>query len=369
MARRLLYLNGLAIIGAVLNHSAGWGYVAMFFWAHRYLPVSSPNFDQFGSISYYSLRIVEQLIIFSIPAFLFVSGFFVAFATRKNQATIDWKFIGTRIRYLVIPYLFWSFIMLALDAVEGQIYGLPEYLRRIFLGETTAAFYFVPLLIQLYLLAPALVPLARQRWKLLLAVTFFLLSVVHIIRYYQILNITLPVPQVTNIFAAGWFFPGNIFWFASGIVYGFHQSMVRTFLVRFRWYFVAAALLLFVICVFEWERLLFFSGQQWITPKETWLDTFFAAAFLLSFLSLEQKTNKVTRLIEDLGSRSFGIYLVHSLVLTLVSRGIYHIAPGILGMQFIFQPILLLSGIGLPLLLMEIVKRSPARRIYSYLFG
>lgn len=369
MARRLLYLNGLAIIGAVLNHSAGWGFVAMFFWAHRYMPVASPNFAQFGSAPYFALRLIEQLIIFSIPAFLFVSGFFVAFATRKNQETVGWKFIGTRVQYLVIPYLLWSFIMLALEAVEGQVYNLPEYVRRILLGETTAAFYFVPLLIQLYLLAPVLVPQARRHWKLLLGVTFILLSVVHIIRYYQILNIPLPIPKVANIFAAGWFFPGNIFWFASGMVFNLHQAGFKASLARFRWLFLATAIILYIICFFEWERLLSLSGQEWITPKETWLDTFFAGAFLLSFLAFEQKNGKITRLLEDLGSKSFGIYLVHSLVLTLVSRGIYHLAPWMLGMQFIFQPILIMSGIGFPLLLMEIVKRSPIRRFYSYQFG
>ncbi len=367
MARRLLYLNGLAIIGAVLNHAAGWGYVALFFWTHRYMPVTSPNFAQLGSISYYALRVIEQLIIPSIPAFLFVSGFFVAFATRKTQATVEWKFIGTRIRYLAIPYLIWSVIMLASDAVDGQVYSLGGYLRRILLGETTAAFYFVPLVIQLYLLAPYLVPLARSRWKPLLTGSFVLMAAVHIIRYFQIVNV--PLPSIVDTFAAGWFFPGNLFWFACGMVFNFHQPAVKPFLERFRWHFLAAAVIFYAAGVFEWETLLRLSGQSWITPKETFIDNFFSMAFLLCFLSFGQATTQVTRLLENLGSRSFGIYLVHSLVLTVAARGIYHIAPKILGMQILFQPLLIACGIGIPLLLMEIVRRSPVRRFYSYLFG
>jgi probable poly-beta-1,6-N-acetyl-D-glucosamine export protein len=369
MARRLLFLNGLAIIGAVLNHAAGWGYVAMFYWAHRFRPVSSPNFDMIGSFSYYSLRSIEQIITSAIPAFLFVSGFFVAFATRKSQSTVDWKFIGIRIRYLAIPYLLWSLLMLSFEAVEGVFYTPIEYLRRILLGETTAAFYFVPLLIQLYLLAPYLVPLARNRWKLLLLVSGLLQVVVHIIRYYQIINIPLPFNAVMNFFAAGWFFPGNLFWFSLGIVFGFHQQIFKPFLIRFRWQMLAAAFLLLAAGIFEWELLFAASGQDWITPKETLLDNFLSITFLLCFLAFDQAPTPITRFIEELGSRSFGIYLVHSLVLTVAARAVYHLAPWMLGMQIFFQPLLILLGIGIPLLLMEIVKRSPARRIYSYQFG
>jgi hypothetical protein len=35
MFKRLLFLNGLATIGLILFHSAGWGFVAMFFWPER----------------------------------------------------------------------------------------------------------------------------------------------------------------------------------------------------------------------------------------------------------------------------------------------------------------------------------------------
>ena len=76
--RRLLILNGLAIIGVILFHAAGWGFVAIFAWSDRYMPVMETVSDQRGSAPYNALRLVEQLVVFSIPAFLFVSGFFIA---------------------------------------------------------------------------------------------------------------------------------------------------------------------------------------------------------------------------------------------------------------------------------------------------
>ena len=85
MAKRLLLPNGLSIASVILFHAAGWGLTAMFAWPHRYLPVTSPNYDQAGSASYYALRLVEQLIIFAISAFIFVSGFFIAFTAGRDR--------------------------------------------------------------------------------------------------------------------------------------------------------------------------------------------------------------------------------------------------------------------------------------------
>jgi hypothetical protein len=49
MVRKLLYLNGLAIIGVILFHTAGTGFTAMFAWGHRHLPDSVPVMSQVGS--------------------------------------------------------------------------------------------------------------------------------------------------------------------------------------------------------------------------------------------------------------------------------------------------------------------------------
>ncbi|MBE0410694.1 MAG: hypothetical protein IBX69_13290, partial [Anaerolineales bacterium] len=119
----------------------------------------------------------------------------------------------------------------------------------------------------------------------------------------------------------------------------------------------------------EWELLLHWSGSDWIGPRETLIDQLFAAAFLLSYIGFDKVRLPFTRQIEYLGSKSYGIYLIHSPVLEYTSRIIYHLAPTILAYQFVFQPLLYLVGFGLPLLLMALVNRSPSRRFYSFAFG
>jgi hypothetical protein len=53
----------------------------------------------------------------------------------------------------------------------------------------------------------------------------------------------------------------------------------------------------------------------------------------------------------------------------VAARAIYHFLPALLGYQIVFQPILYAAGLGIPLLLMALVRHSPARRFYAYQFG
>jgi fucose 4-O-acetylase-like acetyltransferase len=103
MVRRLLYPNGLAILFVVLFHTTSWGMTAMFAWTPRYLPVSEPVFDQTGSLPYYWVRFVEQVVVVAVPALLFVSGYFVAFTTGQRD-NLAWSQIWGRIKKLLIPY-------------------------------------------------------------------------------------------------------------------------------------------------------------------------------------------------------------------------------------------------------------------------
>lgn len=370
MTKRLLYLNGLATLGVILNHSIAWGFIGMFFWTQRYLPVAVPNFDQMGSLNYYGLRVLEQLVTPTIAAFLLVSGYFTAFATRKDQDFPGWKFLGNRIRSLVLPYLVWTVVMiLYYHFMEGVEYTPGDLLRNLFLGQTTEAFYFIPLLVQLYLLTPLLARFARDHWKALLILAGLLQGFVQLLRYPLILGIGFPGSNILTALTPGWFFPGNIFWFCSGMVLGFHLNEIKPWLVRMRWGLSAAAIVFLAAGIFEWEWILRASGQNWLTPKVTLLDNFFTLFFLAGFIGFENLRLPISDRINSLGTKSFGIYLSHSLVLIITARLVYHFLPAILPAQWVFQPLLITASLGIPLLVMSLFHRTPLKVVYSYVFG
>lgn len=370
MVRRLLVLNGLCVLAVVLYHSSGWGFTSMFWWTDRYSPVATPNFDQMGSLAYYGLRAVEQAVIFGIPGFLFVSGYFIAVATGRNQSTIGWTVILTRIKKLAIPFLFWSVLILMADIVLlGARFTPKEFLLTIITGQTRPPYYYVPVLAQLLVLSVLLVPLAKHRWKLLLLVA----ALVHILvlswEYVLILEPDSPILKLLLPLGAWAFFPKFVFWFSFGIVVGFHLPQFKRALSRVKWALPGALAITFVLGMVEWEVLLRLSGQDWLAPRETIIDHLYAGAFLLTFFAFEGSTPVFSKRLSKLGESSYGVYLIHAPVLTYSAKIIYHLLPWLLAYQILLQPLLIVVGLGVPLLLMAIVNRSRARNYYAYLFG
>lgn len=379
MVRRLLLLNGLAILGVILFHSSGWGFVAMFAWQDRYLPITGLDYNPMGSPAYYTLRIIEQLIIFCLPAFMFVSGYFIAFATPRHQSTVGWNVVVARIKNLLIPYFLWSIALLFLLFLEGKTFSIVEYLKLLLTGGTNPAYYYVILLCQLYLISPFLVPLAKTRWMLLLIMTGLIqLITVQLFQYPVLVGITHPSAELLGQLVPQWFFSSRIFWFSFGIVTGFHLQTVKEWAVRFKWVLLGVLVFSFLLGIPEWELYVHMSGLDWLNHRETLIDSIYATVLLLSFIAFDKQQIPLSKQIGDLGTKSFGIYIVHSPVMEYTARAIYHLAPWVLTHQVLFLPIIILMGLGVPLLLMEVVKRlmtlkmvqhSPAPNVYPYLFG
>lgn len=369
MIRRLLLLNGVAIIAVILFHSAGWGFVAMNFWTDRYLEVSVPNFDQAGSPDYYFLRLLEQITVFAIPAFLFVSGYFIAFAAGRTGKNVSWSIVWTRIRGLLIPYLIWSLLLILLAALQGKTQSIGGYVRSLVTGSTNPAYYYVPLLIQYYLLSPILVPFARRKWLILLVVTGLIQLSVQLLYYPTLFGWESTTFDSIFDSVPKWLFPTRIFWFTLGVVAGFHIKNLSKVLVRFRRPLLVATIILFFIGVIEWELILKTTGQEWIDHRETLTDSLYSIAFIFSFLAYYASSIPLSRQINELGIRSFGIYLIHSPTMQYTGRIIYNFVPRILAMQILYLLIIAVAGLGIPLTLMAIVNRSPFRGYYKYIFG
>ena len=370
MIRRMLYLNGVAITAVVLFHAAGMGFVAMFSWSHRYLPPGVPATSQIGSPSYYALRLLEQLIVFCIPAFLFVSGYFIAVATGKNRPTVSWEFIRARLKALLIPYLIWTFVILVSQVVlEDKSLSVRRLFLDIFTGSTNEVMYFVPLLVQFYLLSPLLVRLVRKNWKAVFVVVFVLQIGVQLLAYPTFLGLESPLADVLTRSVPKWFFLSRILWFPLGIIFGFHLEQFKPFLQRWRWPLLAVALLAIPVGMIEWELYFRLSGQEWLAHRETLVDTLYGMAVILSFLAFAQVRLPLPKQVERLGKDSYGIYLTHALFIQYTAKVIYHLTPQLLGYQILLQPIFILVGFAGPLLLMAVFERTPLRRYYKYVFG
>lgn len=359
MTKRLLPLNGLAALMVVLNHSASYGLNALFFWTDRYRRVSVPNFDQYGSLTYYILFFIHELAEFAIPAFLFISGFFIAFAARNDEGELKWDFVISRIKKLILPFLLWSIVIAVL------LRRFPPTFRQFM-----TIYYYVPLIIQYYLLSPILVPLARRYPQVLLISAAIVQLGLESLRLLALLGVNFPGMQLLIELTPIYFFPGRIFYFSIGLVAGLHLEGFSKWLIGAKWVLLTLAGVLLLLSMAEYEYLAELLDRKWLVPEYSGIfRALFAVAFTLSLVAFDKIPLPFWAKLSRLGSKSLGVYFINTPALYVVGLLMYKFSPGLLGMPLIYQAILIAFGLGTPLFMMEILQKIPVKRIYHLAFG
>lgn len=363
MTKRLLLLNGIAALLVVLNHTAYYGFIAMFNWADRYREVAVPNYDQVGSVSYYFLFIAHQVAEMAIPAFLFVSGFFIAFAARASRSGLTWEMVWSRSKKLIPPFLIWTAIFTTinyftpLDITINILYLLGRY-------------YYIPLIIQLYLLSPFLVRLVKKNWLVALLLTAGIQFGAQALRHTVILGLDFPGRNLLIDLTPIWFFPGHIFYFTIGVVAGTYLQQFSQWIVRLRWILLGGAVTFLVLTIVEYELLAWISGKNWLGYAFSGISRNLYAVFaVLAFLAFDQIRWPYQEKLSELGTRSLGIYLLNMPAMHLVVLFLYWVVPSILGIQLLLQPLLFIAGLFIPLIVMNFFNRPRTRFAYHYLFG
>jgi len=351
-----IVLHGLAILAVACNHASMLG-----------LDIIEKNNR---SSAAYGLIALNQIPMFAVPAFLFLSGYFVAYAARGDLPSLSWRVIRARLESLFWPYLIWSLVVYAGQIVTGKGYSVIEFGQRFILGQVALPYYFVPLLVQFYLLAPIIVRYARRRAVLLFAASAAVQLATMGLFYLRIYNVPLASPLEALIDAGPMLFVRWTIFFALGPIVWYHRRAFKARLAPFKWWLLGAAVVLGLLTVVESEIAIRYvdtlSEARHMTKLST---TMLSLAVILFFVALDKVRFPLAGWIEQIGTRSYGIYLIHYHVLLYALRGISWFVPWLLSQQYLLQVVLIVVGLAAPLLLMAGVARSPARRYYRLIFG
>ena len=359
MIRRLLTLNGLAVLGVAINHATGYGFRAMFDMLRRSAIQTGPDLSRAGSLAFYSTVFFQQLIFYTLPAFLFVSGFYLAFTAGKKPG-ISWDGVLPRIKTLLIPFLLWSLFFFVV-----LVQRLPSSLDDLF-----RQYYYIPILIELYLISPLLIPLAKKHPVLLLSLSTIGELGRFSLEYLQALGINSPAIELLRAVTPQWMIPNLLFWFTLGIVAGVHRQKFVELLGRAKWFLLGAAVLLLPLTLIEYVAITRVSGSAWLGPYFGGYSRYlFSLAFLLSFLAFDKARIPFNDQLSYLGSKSLGIYLAHEPVMYVTAVVIFKFLPWMLNNQLLYQGTLIVVAIGVPVAIMHLWSRTPARRVYRYVFG
>ena len=308
MSSRIEYfdtLRGLAILGVVAIHSSGTG-----------LQFSD------NSINFNFTVLWRNLLNFSVPMFLAISGYFLA--RKRLESSIDYfAFLKKQIPRVYIPLVFWSVFWLGL-AVFIQNKSAVHELLKLATFQSAGPYYFIALIIQFYILLPVLKRLANDRGLIFsIVLSIIMTGTICYLRYYT--DVSLPL-----IIYAGNFVTWLMF-FVLGLYIGSSPkiNMPNIILVTLIILFYALSCIESYILIAMFHR----AGDAVTAVKAS---SFMYSFFLIIFLFNNRDFIK-SKLLKRIGEISFGIYLIHMFALMIASRLLSHLYPSLHGITYAYQ--------------------------------
>jgi surface polysaccharide O-acyltransferase-like enzyme len=353
LRRAIPFLRGLAILGVIFNH-ANWHVLSQF---------------TAGEVGGYPFVVFDQVGKFAIPAFMFIAGYFIAYATSGGKRDLSWQITRARLENLLWPWLIWSAILMVGQSFQGRSISLVEFLRTL-----AIQYYFIPLLILYYLSAPFVVKWARSNTRALLARAAAVQLLAVALFYARVYHPDFPGALKSWVDLGPLQYLRFAFYFPFGVVCGMFPRMIKDLLTRLAkakailpW----LALLMFGLAVVEAAVAYNVGGDIWpIGGDQTKLSSvLFSTALILSFVALDRLTVPFSRTINKLGTHSYGLYLCHYPILGITATAIERIAPRVALQGWLFLPLLFGLTIAFSMSMMEGMARLPAKRFYRYLFG
>ncbi|HAP96716.1 acyltransferase [Epilithonimonas hominis] len=285
MKERITYydsLRGLAIIGVVFIHTI------------KYQDPAFLNAE----------IIFRQIINFSVPLFLALSGFFLAEKQIQNKEQY-FHFLKKQIPRVYLPYFLWSLLYIFIGIAKTKEFSIAQTLLNLLIFQTIPIFYYVGLIIQYYLLLPFFQKhLSHKLLGLSVFISIISCAIIFSIQYFTHYSIPL-------ILYAGNGFTWVMF-FILGMYLRVHKFNISKPLV---FLMVLVSLGLSIIETFWSWNLLGSIGNAISAVK---ISSFIYSAFIIILL-LNFRVPK-TKIFNDLGKVSYAVYLLHILVLMFITK-------------------------------------------------
>jgi len=291
MPNRIEYfdiLRGLAILGVVAGHSSNTGL----------------NFAE-NSLNFNFTVLWRNLLTFSVPMFLAISGYFLA-KKPINNANNYFVFLKYQIPRVYIPLLFWSFFWFIFLVLIKNKPILSE-LIRLLCFQSSSPYYFIALIIQYYILLPFFKSFANTTGLLIsIVASITMTGIIFYFRYYTDIRLPLIV------------YAGNFLTWLMFFVLGLYLGSSIKIKISNKILIVLILVLYALSCLESYFLINKFhqaaDAASGVKPS-SFIYSFFLIIFLFKNHNLIQST-----LLKRLGEISFGIYLIHTFLLMVTSQ-------------------------------------------------
>ncbi|WNQ12419.1 acyltransferase [Paenibacillus aurantius] len=292
-------VRAIAILAVLMIHGTSE--------ASYYIPVGSRS-----QIFYLALNKFSN---FAVPLFLLLSGVVLFYRySDKWSGREALAFYGKRIKFVVIPYLIWSFFyyiynqwIVHYSFADVKLDGW-DFLKKLQWADTSYHLYFIIIIVQLYLLFPVLMTLVR--WRPVIGRYLIVIGLAVQVGYFLYHFYVHPFEHRASL----WF--NYIAVFCVGGYMGLNYEKIRQAERNLWWVFgltvfIGYSLLMYFVLANQHINF----GQ----PIYELLFNGYAVCVAFSFLWIGRKLlkfSKVTSALTSIGAASFAIYFMHPAVLS-----------------------------------------------------
>jgi len=262
-----------------------------------------------GNNSWIFANVVQSFSRWAVPVFVMISGALMI-NSEQSKSAID--FYTKRIKKIIIPLLFWSFTywLLGLWTLDGQI-DFAMFLKSLAEGNPYPwHFYFLFVILGLYLVTPLINQLfvRLSRRDILIAT---LVSVASAITWETVNVFT--TASINN--AVTLFMP-----YLSYYLLGYYISTSKTIDTgkRLFWGFAGLSVVIAVVSTIISASFGLLDGLQLFNYFNPILILSSVCIFVAMLKSSFILSKKIKSLIQEVASLTFGVYLIHLLLIKII---------------------------------------------------
>ncbi len=348
MNRQFPALRGFAIFLVVINHSIVLSLQA----------ITQYNLQRTQLWERNILLAIKEMGVIAVPIFLFLAGAFMLYAMKDKNIGESYRLILPALRNVVFPYLFWSVVFyLFIFWLRAENYSFMGYLKNLLVGYP---FNFIPILTFFIIIAPFLAWVVKR---------LPLVTLLVVLAYqFLLVNIQLPgamgfvLPPFFNILDVPILGLPLTLWavfYPLGMVYIQFSQQYKSLLMRSIIVIAAISFGLYALAVLKEIGTITFTLAEWMLPF----------VFILFLPFVDRKKIPFLPFFENLGKRTFGIYLMNLTIITLLTQLAGRYTPWLFRVETLVVFILATLTILLTTSLMKWVERKFSRQVYNFIFG
>lgn len=257
------------------------------------------------SIWYTLIFIVNKLLQFSVPAFIFLSGFKLYNAYGNKKIDLK-KFFSDRLKKIIVPYIISVLVYFVYYYIKKwvSIRNLPQY---ILLGTLVAHFYYIIIAVQFYMIFPLLKNFFNKS-----AAAVTLLSLLCTFCFNKIFYFT-----YSDRFAGTY-----IFYFVLGMVFAKHKYCFKN--NGFCFSIVAGYIITAIVHISLSYMASLGKTIYSLAPVVHIIYVSSAtAAIYCIFSRLSARLEAINGFFESFGNVSYNVYLYHLLVMLILQHDIF----------------------------------------------